>query len=731
MAHSPKKSSTRKLAPPIEVLANPWLIPASYFSIGFVLWALLVLFFYFQNAAPHIDYLFHIFDDVCGGSIFHHYMAQAVASLAVALWMLWLSFQTGTWLCRMTFAKEDFSKLEEWSLGGAAGLGVMAMGVLFLGALHLWYANVFWSFGALLTGVFIFFKHIPEWEPSAPAAKDRTPWRALWFFVLFFFFVIFILDEFTPEIFYDALYYHIAVPDLYRMAHGIYSLPTQLFSNFVLTIQWIYGVALTLGTEITAKFIHGGMAVMLAFTFLAFEKRFLSQGAGLLAAVLFFAMPLVGMNVGTTGNDIGCSFFQLVAVYVLLRALQNGDRRWLMAAGAFTGLSASCKYPGLPYIPIAALLVLWHGRDQKKSLAETWLALFTFVLPAMALVTPLLVRNILFHHNPLYPFGGTHWGFPKIEPHDWTIFIQDANTRILRNEFQSLTTFFRYLSHPWWITMEGNSNGDFIGPVMLLALPLLFVLRSPSPSYRLLRRYFGLLWLLWMISTKTPRYGLPALALLALLLGEGLIVFSKTSKLRSVIFGAILVGTLSNGAWLITILYSNEGWKVVEGLQTPVEYLSEMHASYPTPPFDGFAWMNSHLPPGSKILLVGDARSYYSRFPVIPSSVPDPQPLVEFSRQARDAADMMRLLREEKVTHIFLNLAEAARTESYGLFHWEKPEWQRFNDFWTHDVQLVWKEERFDPHNPKALYVFELLKDQDAATPHAAPSNPFERWAPK
>src|SRR5579872_3477003 len=271
------RSSARKPPPPAAP-PNPWRVPSFYVSVSFLLWSLAVFYFYFQKWAPNPDYLLHILDDICGGGLFHRYMVNVLASLAVALWMLWLSFQSGAWLCRKTFAREDFSKLDQWSVGGAAGLGMLAMGVMALGAARLWYAGVFWGIGALLTLIFIFFNRTPEWEAGAPRPEARAPWHSVWMIVLFLFFFLFILDECTPEIFYDALYYHIAVPRLYQIAHRLYSLPTLLFSNFVLTIQLIYGAALTLGSEITAKFMHGGMAVMMAFGFIAFEKRFLSRG---------------------------------------------------------------------------------------------------------------------------------------------------------------------------------------------------------------------------------------------------------------------------------------------------------------------------------------------------------------------------------------------------------------------------------------------------------------------
>ena len=50
---------------------------------------------------------------------------------------------------------------------------------------------------------------------------------------------------------------------------------------------------------------------------------------------------------------------------------------------------------------------------------------------------------------------------------------------------------------------------------------------------------------------------------------------------------------------------------------------------------------------------------------------------------------------------------------------------------WSHNVQEVWKAENNDASNPKYLVVYRLLNEKEAMMPHAAPANPFTRWAPK
>jgi len=701
-------------------------------TLLFAVWALVVAACYYPKSYVHPQYLSYILDAWTSGSFWNSYTAQIFSAVLVAAWLGWIAYQSGNWILTRLLPETPFNTSERWALGGSLGFGFLTLCIWALGAARLWYTNVLWGVGLFLSLLFIFKYHTREWIKEKRGPETPAPWGAVWIIFISLFFLLFLLGELAPEIFYDALYYHIAVPNLYRIAHRIYSLPTMLFSNFVLTVQLIYGWALTLGTEISAKLLHGLMAAMLVACFVAFERRFFSKGAGWLAAVLFLGMPLVGINVITTGTDVGGSFFQLASAYALVCALTRPGRRWLVLAGLLTGISASCKYPAFPYIPIAGLLILWHRRwDEKQPWTPIVQELLLFWACAMVMIVPIFIRNIAFHANPLYPFGGTHWGTPLIDTHHWDIFISDANTRVLKREFQDAGTFFRFLFHPWFITMAGMSNADFIGPLVLTLLPLVFLLRAPSTAYRTLRRHTALLWILWMISTTTPRYGLPALVILALLLAEGLLTLVRDARWRPFFLGLVVVGSLNNLFWLMMLEFNNDGWRVVEGLVSRDDYLSEMHGTYPTPPYDGFRWMNDHLPEGSKILIAGDARSYYTRFSAVPSSVPDPQPLLEFSRQARDAAEMARLMREQHITHVFLNFAEAVRTEGYGLFPWDKTSWDVFSAFWTKYIRLSWKEERFVANNPKALYVFELLNDQQAAAPHSPPMNPFERWKPK
>ncbi len=661
--------------------------------------------------------------------VFHAYAFKVLkASLVAGALTLW-AYQCGCFLVRRVFGVVALDAPSRWALGSALGFGVLAFGTFALGAAGFWRAEAFWGVAALCGAFFLIKERTPWGDKKGPQAK--VPWKPMWVMLLVFFFLLVFLGETTPEIFYDALYYHIAIPNLYQVVGRLIDVPTLLFSNFVLTIQWLFGLAMTMASEQAAKLLHGSCALLTVAAFMAMERKYFSPGAGWIASVVYLSTPIVGINVISTGTDVAWSFLQLSAALAFLRALLEPSKKSLALAGTLAGLAASCKYPGLAYLPVAVLILAWKRKSEDKS---AWPAVFHDVLwfsvPAFLMVCPLLGRNIVFHGNPLYPFGGTTWGHPPIDPHYWSIFVSDAHARNFHNTFETFESTKRYLLHPWYFTMTGNDNGTWVGPLFLMALPLAFVVSSPKPAYRWLARFAGALWLLWMLTSDTPRYGLPALAIASMIFGEAIILGFPNGAARFCGFGAISLAALANVMGLLSVIFFQDGWRVTGGQIKESTYLAEMHGSYPTPPYSGFAWMNANLPKGSVILVAGEARTHYSVHRVIPSSVPDPQPLVVYARNAADDQAMAAQMRADGITHIFLNFVEAVRTESYGLFPFKEDDWMRFEKFWQKNVELIWKEERFVQGNPKGLYVYRILSPQDAVKPHPAAPNPLERWKP-
>jgi hypothetical protein len=59
----------------------------------------------------------------------------------------------------------------------------------------------------------------------------------------------------------------------------------------------------------------------LFFTFIAFERRYLSTGAGLLGTLIFVTMPIVAGVAGTAGIDVASGALQFLALFALILAI--------------------------------------------------------------------------------------------------------------------------------------------------------------------------------------------------------------------------------------------------------------------------------------------------------------------------------------------------------------------------------------------------------------------------
>src|SRR4029077_20415780 len=91
------KAEKSKESKPVAALLS-WKIPSSYLAFLFIPWSILVLVLYFNNFPIRADYFFVIWDEFSRAHLVHPYMLKALAGLAAAGWLAWLSFQIGLWI---------------------------------------------------------------------------------------------------------------------------------------------------------------------------------------------------------------------------------------------------------------------------------------------------------------------------------------------------------------------------------------------------------------------------------------------------------------------------------------------------------------------------------------------------------------------------------------------------------------------------------------------------------
>jgi hypothetical protein len=97
-------------------------------------------------------------------------------------------------------------------------------------------------------------------------------------------------------------------------------------------------------------------------------------------------------------------------------------------------------------------------------------------------------------------------------------------------------------------------------------------------------------------------------------------------------------------------------WEVLRGHESRDNYLANRHMSYGQPHFAAMEYINNHLPKDSKVLFLGESRSYYCERDFVASTVFDHNPFWVAARKAKNASDLFAEVKAMGVTHVFLNV---------------------------------------------------------------------------
>jgi len=232
----------------------------------------------------------------------------------------------------------------------------------------------------------------------------------------------------------------------------------------------------------------------------------------------------------------------------------------LILAGVLCGFAFSIKYTGAFVLAGALAFVFWRGRVFRNAAI--------LLASAAPLMLIWLVKNWLWVHNPIAPFGNAIFPNPYIHV-----------------SFEREYTY--QLSHwngvgPWQIPLEitilGGRLGGLIGPVFLAAPVALFALRGPQG-----RRLFAaaLITAAGYLFNHGTRFIIPALPFLALAMG---IALARVPALPCLVAVANLVlcwPTIVNrycarDAWR----FSHIPWIDVLRIESQDEYLRHWSADY-------------------------------------------------------------------------------------------------------------------------------------------------------
>jgi hypothetical protein len=461
----------------------------------------------------------------------------------------------------------------------------------------------------------------------------------------------------TVSPFYDQWHQHLGFPWIWLAEGTVHPLPRNWYSYMPVNASLLYGYGLRVLGPWSAQTIHWWCGVVTVLAVARLAGRAERRSAATCAVIVLATTPTFLRLMTVAGSDLVVAVFAAGSWLGLVQTAGDGKRatRWWVFSGVCVGLAVGAKYTaiGTVALPIAAAAVALH-RPWRRD--RSWIQVLSggslALVSSLAAFTPWAVRNLVAVGNPLFPFANG-----PFEP-------------LLKVPFETAERFSNWLSGFDFSVrhiVDGFDLGTFSGQmdgfptIGLLYLGLVLLVpvcwRRLDPLLRaplLVAMMAG--YAFWIVNLHVHRYMVPVLVPAAVLIGTALAVTVEGASRRTRVgLITLLVVAIS---WNLSTTVSREGLdrlgstiEVVDEEETLQRWVSSFVALDPV----------SHLPEGSRVHLIAEARALGFERPV-DIEHPFGAPLVlELARRSRNPVEMAAALSSRGITHVLTNRWEALR----------------------------------------------------------------------
>ncbi len=257
-----------------------------------------------------------------------------------------------------------------------------------------------------------------------------------------------------PEGGFDALWYHLPIPKIWLEAHRIFFIGGNLYYSAMpklIDMLYVWG-------ETPAKLMHLVFGLLSTAVTYKLARKWLDEKGALLAAVIFYSNLVVGWQSITAYIDLGRTFFEVLAFYLLVE-------KKIYKSAIVLGLAMATKTIAVGSLGILGVVV-WLTRTRRD--------LVRYIALAMLVAAPWYIFSFVSTGNPVYPIFSGY----KLE-WDWTF-------NLLR-------------------------LADPINPIYVMILPIVWLVRKKIPV--MLTAYCLLSFVVWYLTPRTGggRFLLPYL----------------------------------------------------------------------------------------------------------------------------------------------------------------------------------------------------------------------------
>jgi len=448
-----------------------------------------------------------------------------------------------------------------------------------------------------------------------------------------------------------------------------------MYSHFPQNAELLFTMSIMLHSEALAQM----------FTWLAFftsvlwirslQGRF-SEDAGRLATLLICTHTAVLLLSSTTYIESIVMLWITAAVISYLRWLETPpDSKpsyfWICAAGIFCGMGMGTKYyAGICAGTLAVLFTATIAGKQRTHKKHVFYQILLFCAIILLLYLPWGIKNILETGNPVFPFfygifGINGSGLISEQPEKYFRILSEYGHK--GGFFKSLLGFPQIMAND-----PGKYGGgmDVLGSlgweVLFASFPFMLLAAWKNRIARYAGLYLFIHWCAWFATGKILRFLTVIVPLASLLAAEGIVSVRGhvSANGRKLITAGLIFFTATRLILFAYVQHTFENPKVLLGLESHDEFLARKLLYYPCANA-----ANKMTPADSRILFVGEQRTYYTRRISIPTSIFNENNFAMLANACETRDTLRRSMLSEGITHIIIVPAEAARLKGYGTMN--------------------------------------------------------------
>ncbi len=487
------------------------------------------------------------------------------------------------------------------------------------------------------------------------------------------FFILAIFQGAVPDVYFDALVYHLSTLEFWKNQHGIADFYTNLYSYYPFGGELYFFNGYFFGGSEAAKLLNAfaaGLCALATGGWVAEETRL---ECGWLTGAMVLTLPLVSATVWTTQNDVVLALFLILFFYALAcRARGKPSLAWAVTAGLLGGAALTVKYTAILGIVLGCLTSLFFldGLLKSKKIGGWLWISFLGILSVM----PWLLKNATYTGNPFYPYISSWFG-GRLFPAENMGALMGDHEAVLNGNFSMGI---------WLIQVLSKDLDKTIAPLLLGFIPFLFLKGDRKPVTRFLLVLSGLWLVMGFLVSHQLRLMIPMFVTALTALGFVLEEIEQKKLVSIGAWTAFLFGLLSFLSLCrlsVDYYHSDKLWL---GEETRPEYLGQapQTSSY----FELAQLTEKLLPPEAQVLVVGDARGLYYPRSFYTNSVFDEQVLPKLAKEEMDEDAIEKNLREMGIDALVISGEEGRRLHGRGTAALAPPQMEKLDRFiqrWT------------------------------------------------